>query len=158
MTSVAIRTMTRADIPAAYALEQVLYPADAWSLGQFVDEIERVPTTRHYIALTMGEQLIGYAGLLMPRPGADADIQTLSVAPEHQRHGYGELLLDALMTEARKRGAPALFLEVRVDNEAALALYAKKGFQTLGRRRDYYGPGIDATTMRLILENSQAVN
>jgi ribosomal-protein-alanine N-acetyltransferase len=43
---------------------------------------------------------------------------------------------------------------VRVDNEAALGLYRKHGFELLGRRRDYYAPGVDATTMRLALTDS----
>ena len=30
----------------------------------------------------------------------------------------------------------------------ALALYAATGFESQGRRRDYYGPGLDAVVMR----------
>lgn len=146
-----MRSMTEHDIPATFALEQVLYPADAWTLAQFRDEISRVPQTRYYLVLEQEGEIIGYAGLFSPHEGADADIATLSVAPGHQRKGYGERLLDALLVEADRRRAEQVFLEVRVNNEAAEHLYAKKGFEVLGLRRDYYGPGIDAVTMRMVI-------
>jgi ribosomal-protein-alanine N-acetyltransferase len=41
-----------------------------------------------------------------------------------------------------------LLLEVRTDNEAAIALYVSEGFVRLGIRRRYYQPsGADAYTM-----------
>ena len=45
-----------------------------------------------------------------------------------------------------------MLLEVRVDNEPALALYAKYGFEQIGLRKRYYQPeDVDAYTMRLVL-------
>jgi ribosomal-protein-alanine N-acetyltransferase len=42
-----------------------------------------------------------------------------------------------------------VFLEVRTDNEAALALYQNLGFVTAGLRKRYYrASGADAYTMR----------
>jgi ribosomal-protein-alanine N-acetyltransferase len=47
-----------------------------------------------------------------------------------------------------------MFLEVAVDNVAALALYRSRGFEAVGRRPGYYsrpdGP-IDAMIMRVDL-------
>ena len=40
-----------------------------------------------------------------------------------------------------------VFLEVEFDNDPALALYDKTGFQRYGMRKDYYGPGMDAVLM-----------
>jgi [ribosomal protein S18]-alanine N-acetyltransferase len=148
---VTLRPMHRDDVGACLALEKVLYPMDAWSLGQFIEELVGVPATRHYVVIAEGDDIVGYAGLMCPFVGADGDIQTLSVSPAHQGQGLGQLLLDDLVAEAIKRQAPSLFLEVRVDNEAALGLYQKNGFEITGRRRNYYGPGVDATTMRKVL-------
>ena len=63
----------------------------------------------------------------------------------HQGAGIGRRLLTALISEAR--GRPIL-LEVRTDNEPAIALYDSMGFRSLGVRRRYYQPsGADAYTM-----------
>jgi ribosomal-protein-alanine N-acetyltransferase len=46
--------------------------------------------------------------------------------------------MQKLVSEARKRGAEAILLEVRESNCAARALYAKVGFREMGRREAYY--------------------
>ena len=57
----------------------------------------------------------------------------------------GRKLLRRLITLAADR---RLLLEVRTDNEAAIALYVSEGFVRLGIRRRYYQPsGADAYTM-----------
>ena len=49
-------------------------------------------------------------------------------------------------------GASALLLEVRDDNAAARALYARTGFEHVSRRRGYYQPeGVDALVLRRLL-------
>ena len=53
-----------------------------------------------------------------------------------------------------------LWLEVAVDNAAAVALYEKAGFETTGRRPRYYarpsGERVDALLMRRLLNSSAA--
>lgn len=77
---------------------------------------------------------------------------TIGVAKEHQRHGIAAALLSSLVDRARTQGARRMLLEVRVDNEPALALYQRFGFKRMGLRKRYYQPGnIDAYTMSLDL-------
>lgn len=38
-----------------------------------------------------------------------AEVRSLAVAPEHQRHGIGKKLVDALVVDARRLGIPRLF-------------------------------------------------
>ncbi|WP_449385718.1 ribosomal protein S18-alanine N-acetyltransferase [Cellulomonas soli] len=101
----------------------------------------------------LDHRLIGYAGLWFD--GQDAQVMTVGTASTHQGRGVGRLLLDALVARARELGAQVVLLEVRVDNEPALRLYAAAGFEQLGRRRGYYQPeNVDAWTMRLPLQQA----
>jgi ribosomal-protein-alanine N-acetyltransferase len=77
----------------------------------------------------------------------EAEILTMAVGPDHRRRGVGRALLDAALEVASARGAAAIFLEVREDNEAARALYAQAGFTEAGRRQGYYS-GVDALVLR----------
>ena len=50
------------------------------------------------------------------------------------------------------RGAEAVILEVRADNEPAIRLYRRHGYAVIQTRRRYYQPGdIDALVMRKLL-------
>ena len=92
----------------------------------------------------------GYAGFWYD--GEDAEIMTIGVAKEHQRQGIAASMLAALIAKAREQGARRMLLEVRVDNDPALALYRRFGFERMGLRKRYYQPeGIDAYTMSLDL-------
>ena len=81
----------------------------------------------------------------------EAELLTLAIAPQARRQGLGTALLTEFETEAATRGAVTAFLEVAADNAPAQALYAGAGWQDAGRRRDYYGGGIDAVVMRRAL-------
>ena len=64
------------------------------------------------------------AGFVLCRIAADeAEVLTIATRPSLRRRGVGAALLDAAIATAIARGAVALFLEVAVNNLAALALY-----------------------------------
>jgi ribosomal-protein-alanine N-acetyltransferase len=141
----ALRPMRWWALDDALVMEQALFP-DAWSVETFWAELARVPETRHYLVADDGA-VVGYAGLLTV--GRQADVQTIAVAAEQQGHGYGATLLNAIIDEAARRGCTEVLLEVRVDNEAALHLYEKAGFERISLRRGYYPGGVDGIVMRL---------
>ncbi|HBJ72797.1 MAG TPA: ribosomal-protein-alanine N-acetyltransferase [Actinobacteria bacterium] len=126
-------------------LEQQLFPVDAWSTEQFWAELAQ--PTRYYFLAVKETSVLGYAGLFALSP--DADVQTIAVGPLAQGQGIGRLLLEELIDQALARHCVQLVLEVRSDNEAALSMYTKRGFEQLNTRRDYYAPGVDALVMRL---------
>ena len=155
MTFVRIRRAQANDCAQIAALEQELFPSDAWSLQLVESEI--LGDFRDYLVVVEHreddvEQVLGYAGVLTI--GTEADVQTIAVAPALRRHQYGRTLMRMLASYAVRRGATQIFLEVREDNDAASALYRSLGFTEIGRRRGYYGPeNTDAVVMRLTGQN-----
>jgi ribosomal-protein-alanine N-acetyltransferase len=92
------------------------------------------------------------SGLVLARHVADeAEIITIGVVAEARRGGHGSALLGGAMTEAARRGAVAMFLEVSTDNLAAREFYAANGFAKVGFRRNYYRDGEHAELLRAAL-------
>jgi ribosomal-protein-alanine N-acetyltransferase len=151
MTTVAVRIapLRAADLPRCAELERILFPEDdPWSLNVFRSEL-RAAHNRYFGAYAGDDRLIGYAGLSVAGrvPYAETSVHTIGVDPEWQGRGVGTTLLRTLLDVADELSAP-VFLEVRTDNEAAISLYRKHGFQRLGLRRRYYQPSnADAYTM-----------
>lgn len=141
-----IRAMTKADLPDVMAIEEDLFPLDAWSIEMFLEELAQVPHSRQVCVLEIDGQIIGYASLRFV--GNEGDINTISVARDFQRKGYGQLLLNWLEQTAKENGVKELFLDVRTDNEPAIAIYKKNGYLRIDVRRNYYGHSIDADVMR----------
>lgn len=146
-----LRRAAVSDLAAIMALENTVFPEDAWTAATMRAEL----ADRHGYYLVAealdGSGLVGYAGLRAPRGVEQADVQTIAVAEGVRRQGLGRALIGALLAEARDRGATEVFLEVRADNPGAQALYASLGFEGIAVRRGYYPGGVDALILRLVL-------
>lgn len=128
------------------ALDLLLFDPQAWSAETFWGELA-APARGYVVAVDAEDQVHGYAGIAVN--GADADVQTIAVAPRAQGTGLGHRLLVALVEAAAAHGAGSLLLEVRADNHPAIGLYRRHGFEQIAVRRRYYQPGgIDALIMR----------
>jgi ribosomal-protein-alanine N-acetyltransferase len=132
------------DIEPVVALEHALFE-DAWSTEMFWDELAQGDTRTYLVAEDDGE-IVAYAGLAaLPD---EAYVQTIGVVKAHQRNGLGATLLTALLDDAKRRGLPRVGLEVRIDNEPAIRLYERFGFEAIAVRKRYYQPsGTDALVM-----------
>lgn len=166
--SFVLARLRREDLARCAELERVLFPGDdPWRESVFHSELDQ---GHYYLGAYLpaepsgevpsgalvregphpGGRLVGYAGLAVigRPPVAEASVQTIAVDPEWQGRGVGRALLRALLDRADAFEA-VTFLEVRTDNEPALALYRGHGFEIVGLRRGYYQPsGADAYTMR----------
>ena len=140
---ISFREMTPEDAEAVERIEKASF-AVPWSRKSFWEEAANERTC-YLLALDDGE-VIGYAGTWILDD--EAQITNVAVEPDHRRKGVGMKLMDALIREAKKRGATRMTLEVRPSNTAALALYEKFGFVDCGRRPHYYlDNGEDAVIM-----------
>ena len=148
MTVPRIAPMTVAHIRSAMQYENDMFGTEAWTESGYRDELADVQH-RHYLVAEDADSgdLLGWGGIRVV--GAEADIVTVGVVPPARRRGVARQLIAAMLAEAVDRQVREVFLEVRVDNDAARALYASEGFEVLGVRRGYYENGrVDAVTMR----------
>lgn len=135
--SVTWRPMRASDVPYVAALE-VLIHAAPWTAGNFCEAL-----SAGYGA-QVGERqgrIVAF-GVLMLAPG-EAQLLNLSVVPDARREGLGRELLLRFLGDAMRLGADQVFLEVRVSNEPAIALYEREGFVRIARRVAYYPPDAD---------------
>ncbi|MFI9007272.1 ribosomal protein S18-alanine N-acetyltransferase [Actinosynnema sp. NPDC053489] len=141
--TVTIAPLRRRDAARCARIERDLFAGDdPWSADAFRSELDG---GNFYVGAYVGDVLIGYAGLGLT--DYEASVHTIAVVAEHQGGGVGKALLRTLLAKADELGVP-VFLEVRTDNDRAIALYLAHGFEHLGLRRRYYQPsGADAYTM-----------
>ena len=154
--SAQVRIMRWWDVPAVHDIETRSFPDTAWSIETFWIELAGVPETRRYWVAEVGGAVVGYAGVMVV--GNEADVQTIAVAPDHRGAGLGASLLSQVVTEAQQRNCSQIVLEVAADNEAALHLYERYGFEPLAKRSNYYGRGRDALVMRVRLTAARSVD
>lgn len=141
--------LTLARLDAVLAVEQHAY-THPWTRGNFTDALASGYQAQLLMA---GEELLGYFVAML---GVDeVHLLNITVAPEHQRHGWARVLLDALALWSRGRQAQWLWLEVRASNLRAQQVYEAHGFRRVGERKRYYpaapGQREDAVVMSLPL-------
>ena len=145
--------MTPAWLDAVLRVEESAYP-QPWTRGNFIDSLNAGYQAQ---LLTAGNapdaQLLGY---FVAMKGVDeVHLLNITVAPDHQRQGWARIMLDGLAICSRAQGAQWLWLEVRVSNARAKAVYECYGFRHVGTRRNYYPAGAsareDAVVMSLAL-------
>jgi ribosomal-protein-alanine N-acetyltransferase len=159
--SLLIEPMQLAHLPAVMEIEREAFPLP-WPERSYRHELTHNEFAHYYVLCpravahspASASAWQRFSQLVRPRPAAtagpilgyggfwlmydEAHISTLAVHTSHRRKGLGELLLIALLDEASHLGVARATLEVRVSNVAAQALYAKYGFEQVGRRKAYY--------------------
>jgi [ribosomal protein S18]-alanine N-acetyltransferase len=129
----ALRTMTADDLDRVVDIESRSY-SHPWTRGNFMDSLHNGYQTR--VGVDAFGAVVAYSVVML---GVDEDhLLNVTVDPANQRSGWGGFLLRDVIEGARARRAGAVWLEVRASNHAALQLYERFGFETSGRRRDYY--------------------
>lgn len=140
-----IRKARLEDAAAILRLEDQ-FPTDRMSLRS-VRRFLRVPSAQVWVAEREGA-VVGALIWLSRRNGRAARIYSVVIAPEARGLGLAQQLVTAMETEARAFGRETATLEVRADNAAARALYAKLGYELRAELPGYYEDGADG--LRLV--------
>ena len=115
-----------------------------WTLGHFLESIEG--QNECYVLLSNtpdknaqekdDQKLCGFA--IFSRVADETSLLNIAIAPAYQARGLGRYLLDCCLKAQFELGAARCFLEVRVSNKPAQALYLSMGFSLVGERKNYY--------------------
>ena len=142
MKRITYRRLTKKDVAAVEELENECF-SDPWTramlLGAFCSEF--------FVGFGAfsGKTLAGFA--IGTSVFEDAETDDIAVRESFRRQGIGGELLRLLEETAKERGAARAYLEVRVSNAAAIALYESRGYRKLHVRKRYYPDGEDAYAM-----------
>ncbi len=114
-----------------------------FSISQEADFIRKFagnPDSVMIVAFDEGE-LIGTGAVSVisgkPRFSHRREI-ALSVRKDYWGKGIGTGIMNLLIDFCKKSGAEAVELQVRSDNEAAIALYKKFGFEKIGQNEKFF--------------------
>lgn len=124
--------MSYDDLAVISRIEPTIY-SHPWTLGNFKDSLNA-----GYSAWVMeiAGDIVGYALVMLVLD--EAHLLNLSVAKTLQGQGLGRILLAHMIAISQRHQAANMFLEVRVSNTKAIALYESMGFCEMGIRRNYY--------------------
>ena len=136
-----IRRATQEDVGDLDALERAAFP-DPWPEVLLASELRLSASLLWLAREGLYGRPLGYASFRMG--GGEAELLRLAVDPAVQRRGIGRKLVSHGLVELAQRGIQSCFLEVRLDNTPAIALYETLAFERAGRRRAYYRDGTDA--------------
>lgn len=140
-----VREAIASDLDALVQLEASAFRFDRLSRRSLRHMLQS-PTARLLVACGR-ERIVGYALVTLRQGSRSARLYSLAVHPGDAGQGIGSTLLRAAEQAVVAAGGAHLRLEVRTDNEAAIRLYSRRGYQPSGRIENYYADG--AAALRL---------
>ena len=156
MSEVTFRLALPTDLDEICALEEQCFPEEPWSRQMFEEELrndmalfvaaEEQGTDGNGGYCAEKDRVVGYIIAWVIAP-VESQVGSIAVLPEYRRRGLGRQMLEILFAACRETGTRDTYLEVRVSNEPAIALYRSMGFENDGIRKRYYQDGEDAYTM-----------
>jgi ribosomal protein S18 acetylase RimI-like enzyme len=146
-----IRDYRSADFDRLWQIDQVCFVA---GIAYTQMELSGFITRRNAITL-VGELPSGVtdqpiAGFVIAHPVRRkyGRILTLDILPQARRFGLATQLMNAAEERLRALGCGEVYLETAVDNEPALRLYRKLGYEVLRTLPEYYSShSLDAFQM-----------
>jgi len=138
-----IREMKDTDLRQVLEIEQQLF-SPPWDEAQFCYELHDNPFAYLYVMEENGT-ICAYMDYWITFE--KAQLANIAVKQAVQRQGYAQHMMDAMIETCEKAFCEHITLEVRVDNNAAIALYERNGFIRAAIRKGYYEDGTDAYLM-----------
>lgn len=128
-----IRLMTAEDVPAVATIEKDCF-SEPWSEQGFLDGMNN--SAVFLVAENENGEVTGYIGMYVMAP--EGEITNVAVSKDGRGNGIGAALVGAMQQWAVEHGVERIVLEVRVTNAPAIHVYEKRGFTTIGVRKNFY--------------------
>ena len=131
-----IRPATEEDLVSLVRLEERCFDTDRMSKRSFRAQIH----SDHNLLLVaeLEGRVMGYILIFMRLGVSLARLYSVAVDPDSHGLGIGNRLMDAAEQQAAQAGRIFMRLEVRKDNDSAIALYKRRGYRQFGFYEDYY--------------------
>tara|TARA_B100000795_G_scaffold227859_1_gene184337 strand:- start:689 stop:1138 length:450 start_codon:yes stop_codon:yes gene_type:complete len=127
-----IYSFTKEDLDGVVKIENRCH-LTPWTNKNFIDSYD---TKNVFKVLKNETDIIGYYIALFASD--ECELLNITVKSGLQKKGFGQLLLEDLLNECRKKNIVNIFLEVRRSNSLAIRLYENNGFNEVGVRNNYY--------------------
>lgn len=143
-----IRSVTEADISSLAKLAQTVY-SDTFGSGMSEVELVEALETRseEYFRSVLDKdtiliaqdngKLLGFIQFGEPTydsietTDADLELNKIYIDKDQQGKGIGKQLMEAMLSHDRLKNIENIYLDVYAQNEKALGLYTKYGFETI---------------------------
>jgi len=145
---VIVRLFTPADLIPCTEVERAVYGSGAYSTYFFRQLYDLFPRLLWVAEDRRMGKIVGHLCAAIGQGGQTGWMLNTAVLAHYRRQGVGRRLMEQGMAELRAAGVQRVLVTAEPENEAALRLYEKFGFQPVRLEPDYYGDGCD----RLVLE------
>lgn len=138
---ITIECATTAMLDELYKIEKQCFKLEAFSktqLGALLSDYNSVG-----LVARVNYRLAGFiiGTIEFDQNASVGHILTIEVAPNFQRKGIAQKLLQAIESIFRAQKVTVCYLEVRENNVAALKLYEKAGYRKEAKLANYYPTG-----------------
>lgn len=143
-----VEPMSESQVDGVNNIENKCFSAP-WSIDSIREELTN--ENAHFLVAKSENNVIGYIGV--HEIVGEAYIANVAVLPQYRNLGVATKLMEAAERGARERNCIFISLEVRKSNAPAIALYEKRGYKTVGERKNFYAnPTEDGLIMTLNFE------
>lgn len=148
-----LRPFTPSDLEAVININRVCLPEN-YAAYFFIDTFNTLPEA--FVVAEAQGQVVGYimcrlehgfSDLKKLRFAKKGHIISVAVMPDFRNLGIGYSLVEEAISALRQHSTDECYLEVRINNTAAINLYKKMGFEVTRSIPRYYFDGFDAYVM-----------
>ncbi|MGO4701877.1 GNAT family N-acetyltransferase [Dyella sp. 2RAB6] len=148
--AVRVRRAELSDLDDLVALEEQSFAGDRLSRAQYRRHLDS-ESAQVLVASANHRRFLGTAVVFFRKGSKVARLYSIATQAQARGKGVGSALIEAAEQAARRKRRHALRLEVRTDNEAAIRLYERLGYQRIGTYASYYEDGAAAWRYEKVL-------